>query len=60
MESRTGTRGGVGLGLSIVRSVVTAHHATVTTRSQPEGGLDISVVIPREYVDLNRCDLMKR
>ena len=48
MEARTGVRDGVGLGLSITRSVVTAHRATVTARSQPAGGLDISVVIPRE------------
>jgi signal transduction histidine kinase len=47
METRTGVRDGVGLGLSIARSVVTAHRATVTARSQPGGGLDISVVIPR-------------
>jgi signal transduction histidine kinase len=48
MEARTGTRDGAGLGLSIVKSVVTAHSATVTARSQPAGGLDISVVIPRQ------------
>jgi signal transduction histidine kinase len=47
MEARTGVRDGVGLGLSITRSVVTAHRATVTARSRPAGGLDISVVIPR-------------
>ena len=47
MEARTGVRDGVGLGLSIARSVATAHRATVTARSQPDGGLDISVVIPR-------------
>ena len=47
MEARTGVRDGAGLGLSIVRSVVSAHRATVTGRSQPEGGLDISVKIPR-------------
>jgi signal transduction histidine kinase len=47
MEARTGVRDGVGLGLSIARSVVAAHRATVTARSQPAGGLDISVVIPR-------------
>jgi signal transduction histidine kinase len=47
MEARTGLRDGVGLGLSIARSVITAHRATVTARSQPGGGLDISVVIPR-------------
>ena len=48
MEARTGVRDGVGLGLSIARSVVTAHRATLTARSQPTGGLDISVVIPRD------------
>ncbi|MGH3284291.1 MAG: sensor histidine kinase [Streptosporangiaceae bacterium] len=48
MEARTGARDGVGLGLSIARSVVTAHRATVTARSQAAGGLDISVVIPRD------------
>src|SRR5262249_49798610 len=47
LEARTGVRDGVGLGLSIARSVVTAHHATVTARSQSAGGLSISVVIPR-------------
>lgn len=47
MEARTGGRDGVGLGLAIARSVVTAHRATVTASSRPGGGLDISVVIPR-------------
>jgi signal transduction histidine kinase len=47
MDPRTGVRDGVGLGLSIARSVVTAHRGTVTARSRPVGGLDISVVIPR-------------
>jgi signal transduction histidine kinase len=37
MKARTGGRDGVGLGLSIARSVVTAHRATVTARSQPAG-----------------------
>ncbi|HEX6447855.1 MAG TPA: HAMP domain-containing sensor histidine kinase, partial [Trebonia sp.] len=48
MEARTGVRDGVGLGLSIARSAATAHRGTVTARSQPAGGLDISVVIPRD------------
>jgi signal transduction histidine kinase len=47
MEARTGAPDGVGLGLSIARSVVMAHRATVTASSQPAGGLDISVVIPQ-------------
>ena len=46
MEARTGARDGVGLGLSIARSVITAHRATVTASSQPAGGLDIAVLIP--------------
>jgi signal transduction histidine kinase len=46
MEARTGVRGGVGLGLSIARSVATAHRAILTARSQPDGGLDITLVIP--------------
>ena len=37
---------GMGLGLSIVRSVTTAHHGTVTARSRPAGGLDVSVRLP--------------
>jgi signal transduction histidine kinase len=32
-----------GLGLSIVRAIATAHHASVTARAQPEGGLMIQV-----------------
>jgi signal transduction histidine kinase len=48
IPARTGARDGVGLGLSIAQSVLTAHRASVTTRSQPAGGLDISVVIPRD------------
>ena len=49
-QARADVRDGVGLGLSITRSVATAHRATVTARSQPAGGLDISVVIPRHPV----------
>jgi signal transduction histidine kinase len=51
MEARTGVRDGVGLGLSIARSAVAAHRGTVTARSQPAGGLDISVVIPGRPYD---------
>ena len=56
LETRTGVRDGVGLGLSITRSVVTAHGATVTARSQPDGGLDITVIIPAEMSALHSVD----
>jgi signal transduction histidine kinase len=41
-----GSGPGTGLGLSIVRSVAIAHQGTVTARSRPAGGLDVSVVLP--------------
>ncbi|WP_187366375.1 sensor histidine kinase [Trebonia kvetii] len=43
---RTGGRGGVGLGLAIVRSIVLAHQGTVAARPRPGGGLEIEVTLP--------------
>ncbi|MEV6036522.1 HAMP domain-containing sensor histidine kinase [Nonomuraea sp. NPDC052116] len=40
---RHGRRDGYGLGLAIVNAVTQAHHATLTTRARPEGGLAITV-----------------
>jgi signal transduction histidine kinase len=41
-------REGVGLGLSIVRSVVAAHHGKVTARAGTAGGLEVLVLLPAE------------
>jgi signal transduction histidine kinase len=46
IEERTNARDGVGLGLAIVRSIATAHGATVEAQSQPQGGLVITVLFP--------------
>jgi signal transduction histidine kinase len=43
---RTSRASGLGLGLSIVQAIATAHHATITARSQPAGGLLIEVIFP--------------
>ena len=43
---RTSNSGGVGLGLSIVRSIVAAHEGTVRARPRPEGGLTVEVEFP--------------
>jgi signal transduction histidine kinase len=43
---RTSNNGGVGLGLSIVRSAVAAHEGTVLARPRPEGGLIVEVEFP--------------
>jgi light-regulated signal transduction histidine kinase (bacteriophytochrome) len=39
--------GGFSLGLSIVRSVVEAHHGTVEVIAPPSGGLELRVSLPR-------------
>jgi signal transduction histidine kinase len=41
-------RGGVGLGLAIVRSIVGAHQGTLHARPRPEGGLIVTVELPRQ------------
>jgi signal transduction histidine kinase len=38
--------GGVGLGLSIARSVSLAHGARLDIRDQPGGGLAVSLTLP--------------
>ena len=43
---RMGGRGGHGLGLSIVRSVVSAHDGAVTARSERNGTFHIEVLLP--------------
>jgi signal transduction histidine kinase len=46
VEERTSTRDGAGLGLAIVRSIGTAHDASVEAHSLPAGGLRIMVALP--------------
>jgi signal transduction histidine kinase len=44
-------RDGVGVGLSIVRSVAAAHHGTLTLVGLPAGGLEVAVRLPAARVD---------
>jgi signal transduction histidine kinase len=47
-----GARGdGVGLGLSIVRSVAEAHGGVLTLRARPQGGLEATVALPAARQD---------
>jgi signal transduction histidine kinase len=46
LEERAATSEGVGLGLSIARSVAAAHHGQITARGRPDGGLEVSVRLP--------------
>lgn len=45
-DARSRDRGGVGLGLPIVRSVVTAHHGTIATHESDLGGAAFVVCLP--------------
>jgi signal transduction histidine kinase len=45
-SERTRSDKGVGLGLSIVRSVVRAHGGAIEAEARPEGGLIVRVRIP--------------
>ncbi len=41
-------RGGLGLGLSIVRAIARSHGGSVSARARREGGLDVEARLPRE------------
>jgi two-component system, OmpR family, sensor kinase len=45
--SRTRSTGGSGLGLSIAREIVEAHHGTIDIRSDPIHGTAVTITIPR-------------
>ena len=45
-SGRTSQASGHGLGLAIVAAIARAHHATLTARARPAGGLDITVTFP--------------
>jgi signal transduction histidine kinase len=44
--SRNRNTGGIGLGLSTVRTIVLDHGGNISLHNRPEGGLRVSVVIP--------------
>ncbi|WTW99178.1 HAMP domain-containing histidine kinase [Streptomycetaceae bacterium NBC_01309] len=51
---RTHGDGGAGLGLSIVRAIVHAHHGEVTAVARDGGGLDVTVRLPARERDSPR------
>ncbi len=47
VADRTGSDDGVGLGLSVVAEITTAHHGILELHGRSEGGLRVIVILPR-------------
>jgi signal transduction histidine kinase len=43
--------GGTGIGLAICKSIVHAHHGTLTASNNPEGGATFLVILPLRQHD---------
>ena len=56
-RDRTTHGDGLGLGLSIVQAIATAHDAALTLEPQPQGGLRIAVSFPAERRHGERVDV---
>ncbi len=56
LDGRVSNGQGVGLGLSIVASVVTAHHGALLAEALPEGGMKISVRLPKTTAGMSSYD----
>jgi signal transduction histidine kinase len=46
-ESRSQETGGIGLGMAIARSIVRGHGGDITLANRPEGGLRVTIHLPR-------------
>lgn len=52
LDGRASNGQGVGLGLSIVTSVVNAHHGDLLAEALPDGGMNISIRLPKATAGL--------
>lgn len=49
--SRSRESGGTGLGLTIARNIAEQHGGSITLANHPEGGLEVTLVLPEYYPD---------
>jgi signal transduction histidine kinase len=47
--SRSRESGGTGLGLTIARNVTEQHGGSITLTNHPEGGLEVTLMLPAYY-----------
>jgi signal transduction histidine kinase len=58
-DQRSTDRDGLGLGLSIVAAITTAHGATLSLHSQPTGGMTVDVAFPHSLAPASRTEDVK-
>ncbi|MBI5164862.1 MAG: HAMP domain-containing protein [Magnetospirillum sp.] len=46
-HSRNRRTGGIGLGMTVARTIIRAHGGDITLHNKPEGGLSVEVVLPQ-------------
>lgn len=46
-QSRNRRTGGIGLGMTVARTIIRAHGGDVILRNKPEGGLSVEIVLPQ-------------
>ena len=47
-RSRSPATGGIGLGLTVAKSIIALHGGELTLQNRPQGGLRVTVVLPRQ------------
>jgi signal transduction histidine kinase len=54
-QARTREEGGTGLGLSIVKQIIEAHRGSISVKSYPGIGTEMTMVVPNGKVANNAC-----
>lgn len=49
-QSRNRKTGGIGLGMTVARTIIRSHGGDITLRNKPEGGLSVEVVLPQARI----------
>nr|MCU0348582.1 ATP-binding protein [Saprospiraceae bacterium] len=56
-RSKNARTGGVGLGLSIAKGFVDAHHGSIQLENVPGGGAKFTIRIPTEKMEIEKSEI---